>query len=237
MTLKLSFLSILFAGILSVEGFAQDCTVSVPALAGKYEGECKNGKADGTGKATGEDSYEGTFKNGQPDGKGKYTWKNGDWFDGEWSKGMKSGVGIMSFKLANKDSLVPGFWKKDKYVGKFEKPYMIYKNTIHVTSIAFQHLNDTKSEIELFLNSETGGGSPTFSAPAVPKPEITDIQIINGTYQQKKVNDTYAKKIGYLFEEVTFPFRAIFTVNNGSDVFEIEVFESGKWKVEVRTSY
>ncbi len=231
------FLSISFVVLSAIACKAQDCTVTVPALTGKYEGECKNGKADGIGKATGEDAYEGAFKNGQPDGKGKYTWKNGDWYDGLWLKGMKNGQGVMRYKLATKDSMVTGFWKKDKFVGMYEKPYLVYKNTIKITSIAFQHVNDTKNEIELFLNSETGGGSPTFGAPAVPKPEITDIQIINGTYQQKKVNDSYAKKIGYLFEEVTFPFRAVFTVNYGADIFEIEVFESGKWKVEVRTSY
>lgn len=237
MPAKYFFSALVFSIVCSLAVKAQDCTVTVPALTGKYEGECKNGKAEGAGKATGEDVYEGNFKSGQPDGKGKYTWKNGDWYDGLWQKGMKNGQGVMRYKLAAKDSMVSGFWKKDKYIGMYEKPYMIYKNTVHVTSIAFQHVNDTKSEIELFLNSETGGGSPTFGGPAVPKPEITDIQIINGTYQQKKVNDSYAKKIGYLFEEVTFPFRAIFTVNYGSDIFEIEVFESGKWKVEVRTSY
>ena len=64
--------------LLSTAAMAQDCVVSVAALSGKYEGDCKNGKADGNGKAMGEDAYEGAFRSGLPDGKGKYTWKNGD---------------------------------------------------------------------------------------------------------------------------------------------------------------
>lgn len=86
MPAKHFFSALLFSTVCSIAVKAQDCTVTVPALAGKYEGECKNGKADGAGKATGEDVYEGNFKNGQPDGKGKYTWKNGDWYDGLWQK-------------------------------------------------------------------------------------------------------------------------------------------------------
>ena len=237
MQFKYFFIAASFASVLSITCKAQDCAVALPALSGKYEGECKNGKAEGTGKAVGEDSYEGMFKAGLPDGKGKYTWKNGDSYDGQWVKGLKNGDGVMHYRLAEKDSIVTGFWKKDKYIGLYEKPYMIIRNTIKVTSIAFQHQNNTKSQIELFLNSETGGGTPTTGGPTVPKPEITDIQIITGTYQQKKVNDSYAKKIGYLFEEVTFPFRAVYTINYGADMFEIAIYEPGRWSVEVRTSY
>ena len=59
-------LTILF----SINAKTQDCTVAVDALKGKYEGACKNGKAEGLGKATGTDTYEGNFKAGLPDGNG-----------------------------------------------------------------------------------------------------------------------------------------------------------------------
>ena len=65
------------------------------SLKGTYEGDCKNGKADGKGKATGTDSYDGEFKNGLPDGIGKYNWKSGDYYEGEWKKGLKDGKGEM----------------------------------------------------------------------------------------------------------------------------------------------
>jgi len=229
------FISLSLVSLLSIVCKAQDCTVSVTGLSGKYEGECKKGKADGMGKAVGEDTYEGMFKAGLPDGKGKYSWKNGDWYDGEWTKGLKNGQGLMQYKFAAKDSMVTGFWKKDKYIGLYERPYTIYKNTVRVTSIACQHVNNTKNQVELFLSSESKG-TPEFGTISA-KPEITDMQIITGTYQQKKVNDSYPKKIGYIFEEVTFPFRVVYLINNSDSMFELEIAESGRWLVEVRTSY
>ncbi len=221
---------------------AQDCTVSISSLSGKYEGECKKGKADGMGKATGEDYYDGKFKSGYPDGRGKYVWKNGNWYDGEWSKGLKNGTGTMEYKLFKadssfKDSTVTGFWKKDKYIGLYEKPYTLVKKTVHITDVACQRMNDTRNQVELFLNSETGNLNTSFGGGQVARPEITDIQIVTGTYMRKTVNDNYGKKIGYLFEEVTFPFRAIYSINYGKDMFELDISEAGKWTVEVRTSY
>jgi len=216
---------------------AQDCAVSVPALSGKYQGDCKNGKADGNGKATGEDVYEGAFKSGVPDGKGKYTWKNGDYYDGEWFKGLKNGAGIMRYKLTAKDSIVTGFWKKDKYIGLYEKPYMVYKNTIHVTEISCKKVNNSLNQVEIFLTSESGGSISSLTQDPVPKPQITDFQIINGNYLKKEVNDSYPRKIGYLFQEVVFPFRMIYTIDYGKDMFELEISEAGKWTVNVRTSY
>src|SRR6266852_3028718 len=129
MPFKHFFFVATFASLLSMPCKAQDCSVTLPALTGKYDGECKNGKAEGTGKVVGDDSYEGTFKAGLPDGKGKYTWKNGDSYDGQWTKGLKNCDGVMRYKLAEKDSIVTGFWKKDKYIGLYEKPYVIYRNT------------------------------------------------------------------------------------------------------------
>jgi hypothetical protein len=222
---------------LSFQLKAQDCVVTTPSLAGKYEGDCKNGKADGAGKATGEDFYEGNFRSGVPDGKGKYTWKNGNYYDGEWFKGLKSGQGVMRFKLADKDSIVTGFWRKDKYIGLYEKPYMVHKNTIHVTEISCKKINNSLNQVELFLTSETGGLVTSFSGEATPKPQITDVQLISGNYLKKEVNDSYPKKIGYLFQEVVFPFRVVYTIDYGKDMFELEIAEAGKWTVNVKTSY
>jgi hypothetical protein len=226
------FISILFIILLTIAGKAQDCAVAMASLTGKYEGECKKGKADGMGKAVGEDTYEGMFKAGLPSGKGKYTWKNGNWFDGEWLKGMKQGAGTMRYNLPGKDSIATGFWKKDKYTGLYETPYIIYKRTVHVTAITFQQVNNWGKEVEFFLNTETV--TSISNGGIVTKAEITDIQIIAGNYHKKTINDSYGKKIGYHLEEMTFPFRAIFSIDNGRDMFELEIFEPGKWMVEVR---
>jgi len=56
--------------------FSQDCSVEKESLKGTYTGDCKNGKANGKGKAVGADTYEGDFKSGLPDGQGTYMWNN-----------------------------------------------------------------------------------------------------------------------------------------------------------------
>src|SRR5664279_1389178 len=76
--------------------FAQPCEVNIDSLKGQYSGDCKKGKAEGQGTATGIDSYTGSFKNGYPEGQGKYTWKNGNWYEGEWKKGLYEGQGTLS---------------------------------------------------------------------------------------------------------------------------------------------
>ena len=48
----------------------EDCIVLKPEISGKYTGKCKNGLAQGTGKAEGTDVYEGQFMKGLPHGSG-----------------------------------------------------------------------------------------------------------------------------------------------------------------------
>jgi len=109
-----------------------DCKVLLPALTGKYTGDCKAGLADGTGEAVGEDFYKGEFVKGLPDGKGTYLWKNGAIYTGEWKKGMRHGKGRYEFIYQDSDSILDGDWRNDKYMGvKALRPYIIeYRNGI-----------------------------------------------------------------------------------------------------------
>lgn len=66
----------------------QDCKVDVEKLYSHYKGECKNGKADGAGKAVGKDMYEGQFANGKPHGQGTYTWDDKASFKGQFKNGV-----------------------------------------------------------------------------------------------------------------------------------------------------
>lgn len=113
-----------------------DCQVLLETISGTYEGGCKRGKADGMGKAVGEDTYEGEFKKGLPDGQGKYTWANGDVFEGEWKDGVKEGEGKLVVKRESlQDSIVSGFWKDDKYVGKYEHPYDVASKSSNINKV------------------------------------------------------------------------------------------------------
>lgn len=135
---------------------SQPCTVSVDALKGQYTGDCKKGKAGGTGTGIGIDSYTGNFKNGYPDGQGKYTWKNGSWYDGLWKNGLFEGQGTLS----NVDNTKPGetviltgFWMKGKYIGSYEKPYVVRSTTNNINSLNIRKLNSITSEITLSVKN------------------------------------------------------------------------------------
>jgi len=127
----------------------QDCKVLYDAINTNYEGSCKKGLAHGKGIAKGEDTYEGNFKKGLPHGQGIYTYAEGDnykgkWKEGErngygtymdaqggkyigtWKSGLKHGEGSYYLKMDNRDTVLAGIWKDDKYVGpKPKKPYII----------------------------------------------------------------------------------------------------------------
>ena len=227
--------TIIILFFLSVNMQAQNCKVAIEAISGKYEGECKKDKAEGLGKSVGIDTYEGQFKGGLPEGLGKYIYKNGNWFEGQWSHGKKEGMGKMLYKLNNSDSLINGFWKKDVYVGKYEKPYIIHYKTVHITRLTCQRQNNALHQIEITVDSETGGMPERIGGSnLVPKPEITDITVNVGNYERKMEN-SIGKKIVYTLQEVTFPFRAVFTMGNES--LDLEILEDGKWLVDVRLAY
>jgi hypothetical protein len=72
------------------------CKVLDPDIVGTYEGECRNGLANGLGIAKGRDEYRGRFMNGIQHGKGIYIWGEGsewagDIYDGENVKGERTG--------------------------------------------------------------------------------------------------------------------------------------------------
>lgn len=219
----------------SVFAYSQNCTVLMESLKGTYEGDCKKNKADGKGTANGEDTYIGEFKSGYPDGKGKYVWKNGDWYEGEWKKGIREGQGSMHYiSVKTKDSLVSGFWKKDKYIGKYEKPYIVHNKTPDVTRTDVTVNRETSLNEIVFSIETVSGGAPigVTSGTIIPKVTITDINLVSGQYMNKIDNNNLPKTFISTLKDVQFPFRARITM--GTDLLEIEFFEKGTYKVEIK---
>jgi hypothetical protein len=221
---------LLFTGLFS---YSQTCTVVPDALKGTYEGDCKNNKAEGSGKATGEDSYTGEFKNGYPEGKGQYFWKNGDWYEGQWKKGQREGQGTMHYKSANgKDSMLTGFWKKDKYFGLYEKPYIIHSKTpdINRADVTVSK-NSVGTEIKFSIESIRGGFSGS-TTDIVPKISITNMDIVSGQYLNKIDNDNLPKTFMSTLKDIQFPFRA--RIYMGTDMLDIEFLEKGSYSVDIK---
>jgi len=209
----------------------QDCSVKSKALAGVYEGDCKKGIADGSGTASGEDRYVGSFKSGLPHGKGKYTWKNGDWYQGDWEKGMRSGNGTMHYAEKQPADSIEGFWKKDKYIGRFEKPYIVHTHSNAVSKIDVEKDPGSLKDVTFIIESITGGAR-LVGAQEIPRPKITNIEVIKGLYVQQFDQDYNVKRTATTLRMVQFPFRVRLTID--SDVIDIEILEEGKWTVDVK---
>ena len=133
------------------------CKVLMPAISGTYKGKCKNGLADGKGKAVGEDTYVGMFKNGLPDGSGKYTYKNGNVYNGYWKKGVKDGAGVFSYSVNGKKEVLRGYWKNGEYVGE-SNPDLFYRmtNQTGITNYSIRKLKGDQQQIVIsFVNQVT----------------------------------------------------------------------------------
>ncbi|MDD2620680.1 MAG: hypothetical protein PHC92_08455 [Syntrophomonadaceae bacterium] len=66
-----------------------------------YDGDLKDGKPDGTGRAYYKDGriYEGEWKDSQPHGQGKLYYANLNlWYEGEWKNGKREGLGTSYYE-------------------------------------------------------------------------------------------------------------------------------------------
>jgi hypothetical protein len=225
---KLFLLAFLSTIILTAGAQNTDCKVLMDSLKGTYEGDCKNGKADGTGKATGTDTYAGEFKNGLPDGLGKYTWKNGNYYYGGWKKGLKEGKGQLHGFENGTEKLITGYWKKGKYIGLNENPYKITSTTTDIGRIEVRNMSKKGSSISVTVKS-IGDGSTSLNT-AGSTAVMTDFQIIQGSYLTKS-NTKLPNSDITVFRDIIFPFVATF--NFGSSILQIEIYEEGEWDIYV----
>ena len=186
----------------------QDCEVGIPELMGSYEGDCKKGKAQGIGKAVGQDTYEGEFKKGFPDGGGTYTWANGDVFIGTFQKGLKEGEGKLTFNPGNyPDSVLTGFWKDDNYIGLYEFPYKVLSKTSPVNRIVIRKLGDAPNHIAIEGEMDM--------------------------LREKGLNSVYFTGGG--FDNVQYPFTGEMEASHANVPFSFKfiIYQPGRWEVVV----
>jgi len=105
----------------SAQAIASGCKVLMTEISEHYQGECKNGLAEGNGIAKGADIYIGSFRKGFPDGKGVYKYTDGPTYSGYWKKGLKDGEGELRYMANGRDSVITGVWKAGRYTGKQNK--------------------------------------------------------------------------------------------------------------------
>lgn len=226
---------------LTTDLLSQSCSVNVDSLKGQYIGDCRKGKAEGKGTAIGIDSYTGNFKNGSPDGYGKYIWKNGSFYEGLWKNGFFEGQGTLQKVNNNKQDsadVLTGFWKKGKYIGRYEKPYIVHSITNNISDINIRKLNSTTSEITITVKNITGGAS-SLSNTLLPKCRLINIEPIEGRFEQLITDETSSSITNkYIFRKVTYPFYAIFSFETIGAKLQVEkvgveLFENCDWYVQV----
>ena len=224
---KIIILALLF---FSFGAYSQTCEVDKTSIKGTYTGDCKKNKAHGKGKAVGTDTYEGEFKNGIPDGAGTYTWSNKNVFEGKYLKGMREGKGKMIFKKEGAaDSIVEGYWKKDAYIGKNEKPWQVHSKTGSVTKVDVEFTADAIHRIKVIVTNTTGGVSSL--GGQMPAFRVDNVVVVKGYFERLTNLETHLKSTETSLMEVTFPFRGKFMINR--EEIEIEFFEAGSYSVNI----
>lgn len=226
---QLLILLILSAGIIKASAQNAECSVLLDSLKGTYTGDCKNGKANGNGKAVGINTYDGEFKNGLPEGQGKYTWSNGDYYYGAWKKGLKDGKGQLHKFEDGKEKLITGYWKKGNYRGEYENPFVITNVTSEVGRVQVSKMSDKEASITVTVESLVSNQSASAS-PFQTGTVMTANQVTRGSYMSKSSSALTNKEIT-IFRGVIFPFRCTF--NFGNSIVEIEFFDKGAWDVTV----
>jgi len=198
------------------------CKVMMPSIAGAYSGDCKKGLASGKGIAQGIDHYDGQFIKGLPQGNGIYTWANGSYYQGQWAKGRKEGIGKMVYRTSDRDSVVTGYWNKDRFTGKIVySPYSITRNR-GVVRFGFRKITDSGDDIliKIYLGGELNTNIEEFS-----------MAYDSGSEFQM------GSSVG--IQHIQFPLTVKITYrtwnqfhSSQSDVtFEFELFEPGKWEL------
>jgi hypothetical protein len=202
----------------------RNCKVMVENLTGEFWGECKNGLAQGSGKAKGVDVYEGSFKKGLPDGFGTYTWADGSYYAGDWKKGKRQGKGRL-FK-ATDDEMVKkekpmGMWKNDQFLyeiieGKYE---VVFKRDIE--SVQAKLLNQNKDYVTIVINKSN-------------RPVNIDAVPSNG---EVRVSENFV----YL-NQITFPLSINLNYNYITGLgqllrkceLNLELETPGNWQIDVK---
>jgi hypothetical protein len=216
--------------LFSFSAFSQSCEVDKESIKGTYEGECKKGKAHGKGKSTGLDTYEGDFKNGLPDGQGTYTWSNKNTFTGKYVKGLREGKGKMTFKKEGaQDSVLEGFWKKDAYAGKNERPYQVISKTGSVREVSAEFTPDKVGRVKIIITNTTGG-VPSLGGQ-LPSLKVDNIVTIKGFFQRQTTLETHYKSSETSLFEVTFPLRIKLMI--AREEVDIELFEEGSYTINI----
>ena len=213
------------------------CKVELSYLIGSYQGECKNGFANGQGEAVGIHHYNGVFKNGLPDGKGTYYFTDGSYYSGSFQDGIKEGRGEMHFVRKDlPDSVIKGYWSGDQYKGKV---YNTYRFSTSETFDLIEISPSAQSGNSITIELSTTSGAPDGTAVSLTGKNrsgyvltLTDIFSTNGCNVIKTLSTTTTSRSSYTYTLSNFPANLFLTLSNGRTI-ELDLYKSAKWLVRL----
>jgi hypothetical protein len=129
---------------------------------------------------------------------------------GTFKKGDKDGKGNMYYENSNgADSIIAGFWKNDKYVGEYEKPYEVISMSSRVNRVNCSVVDKKGKDItitvhSLFDNTPNNAGYLA----------ISSVSVFQGRYYSMETQKLTNRNVTRMLD-VVFPFRAKFTVGAG----------------------
>jgi hypothetical protein len=141
-------------------------------------------------------------------------------YTGKWKKGLRHGEGKFSFTFNNRDSLLVGIWKNDKYMGPIpEKPEVIHKDNLDRYSFRRQGDGD-RINIDIFRNGSRNSDIEQFRVIATSGIKTQDEHIV-------------------YYENVVFPFVCKINYKSWNKahtgqyyvLFEFKITQKGIWKV------
>jgi hypothetical protein len=219
--LKMKLVGLLILSIfITCNLFAQECKVLKAEISSSYQGECKNGLANGKGIAKGQDSYEGEFSKGLPDGTGTYVWSNGANYKGKWRKGMRDGKGTYVWHTAKGDSTLVGVWRQDKYEGTGITPYHVSQNE----SISRYSISKGIGKENIIVVKVMRGGTP-LSNINLAFSMTSGSDYTNGPYHEIK-NWTTPFDV-----RITFTVPNLLNTYSYNCIFEVTINEIGPWDI------
>jgi hypothetical protein len=116
------------------------------------------------------------------------------------------------------DSVVEGFWKKDAYIGKNEKPWMVHNKTGSVRSVEVTYTPDPLARVKIIITNTTSGQQTTFGV--VPSMKVDNVQVLKGHFERQTTLESHLKSSETTLIEVIFPFRI--KLNIGREEVEVE---------------
>lgn len=121
--------------------------------------------------------------------------------------------------------------EKEKKI-KAEKPYTVYDKSFKVTRVDVRKdLKGAENVIQIDASNSAGGTGILSTQAVLPPAVISNVNIVNGSYNQTRELGKTARGMSLQLLDVVFPCRV--RINIADQFVDVEIKEKGFWKVAI----